>query len=462
MVYTSAIRPSKKMEENKKLSFFTKVCFGAGEIPGTTSKTVMGLLLMYFLTDVVGIVPAMAGAIFMIGRAWDGFTDPFMGMVTDRTRTRWGRRRPFFLLAAFPLGLAFFFLWYPYPLESQLAKACAYTIIYICYMTAITIYFVPYLGLMAELSDDYVERVSINNYRIFYSLVFGLLAAVIPKMVVDSFDDKRTGFMVAGAGVAVLISIVPFIVFGTTRERFQNRTEPRENLQIFRELSSVFKNKSFLSLLLIYLGSFAAINVIEGFVVYYMKYWIGREKEMPLLFVSVVISSALSLPLWIVLAKKIGKKNTAISGLLFWGVTQFGWLLLGPSTATSLVCLTGAVIGIGFGSAHSLPWAIFPDVMDQDELETGKRREGIFSGVMTFFMKLANSLAMFMVGLVLQAVGYVPNVPQKGLALQTMRYLMWGGPLVFILVALIAAFLFPITVERFQQIREELDSRRTE
>lgn len=447
------------MEERKRLSFFTKVCFGSGEIPGATSKTVMGMLLMYFLTDVVGIVPALAGAIFMIGRAWDGFTDPFMGMISDRTHTRWGRRRPFFLFSAIPLGLAFFFLWYPYSLEGQAAKAATYTIAYICYMTAITAYFVPYLGLMSELSDDYTERTSINNHRMFFSFLFGLIAAVIPKMIIDSFEDRRIGFMVAGAAVAVLLAVVPFIVFGTTHERFRHRTEQRKALEIFREFSTVFKNKSFRSLILIYLGSYAAINVIEGFVVYYMKYWIGREKEMPLLFVSVVVIAAASLPLWSVLTKKIGKKKTVIAGLVFWGVTQSGWLLLGPSSSTLLVCLVGAIIGIGYGCAHTLPWAMFPDVMDQDELETGKRREGVFSGVMTFLMKMANSLAMFMVGLVLQAVGYVPDVPQTGVALQAMRYLMSGGPLIFILIGLIGAFLFPITFQRYKQIREELDSR---
>jgi Na+/melibiose symporter-like transporter len=294
----------------------------------------------------------------------------------------------------------------------------------------------------------------------FFSFLFGLIAAVVPKMIIDSYADERTGFMVAGGVVGVLIALVPFIVFGTTHERFQHRVERRDAFALFRELPFVFKNKSFYSLVLINLGSYAAINVIEGFVLYYMTYWIGREREMPLLFVSVVIAAAASLPVWSILTKKIGKKYTAMAGLLFWGVTQCGWLLLSPSSSMLLVCLIGAIVGIGYGSAHTLPWAMFPDVMDLDELETGRRREGVFSGVMTFMMKMGNSLAMFMVGLVLQAVGYVPDVPQTGLALQTMRYLMFGGPLVFIAIGLIGTLLFPITVERFKQMRQELDSRR--
>lgn len=448
------------MDNNQKLPFTTKVCFGAGEITGTTSKTVMGMLLMYFLTDVVGIVPAMAGAIFMIGRAWDGITDPFMGMISDRTQTRWGRRRPFFIVAAIPIGLAYLMLWYPYPVVSHTGKSVIYTLLYIAYMTSITVYLVPYIGLMAELTDDYAERISVNNHRMFFSFLFGLIAAVIPKAIVDTFDDKRTGFLIAGAFVAVLITVVPFIVFAITKERFHDRAKMKERLNVFKELRTVFRNKSFVTLIMIYLGSFAAINVIEGFVVYYMKYWIGREKEMPILFVFVVVSSVLCLPLWVYLGKKIGKKRTAIVGLLAWGITQFGWLLLDSSTPSIVVFLTGAIIGIGYGGAHSLPWAIFPDVMDLDELETGERREGVYSGIMTFLMKLGNSLAMLLVGVVLQLVGYVPNVPQEGAALKAMPLIMCFGPLVFVALALIGAFLFPITLEQYQQIRKELDDRR--
>jgi sugar (glycoside-pentoside-hexuronide) transporter len=448
------------MNNDKKLPFFTKVCFGSGEIPGTTSKTVMGILLMFFLTDVVELEPVVAGGIFMVGRAWDGFTDPFMGMISDRTRTKWGRRRPFFLLAALPLALTYFLLWCPYTLESDTAKTILYAVLYMSYMTAITAYLVPYLGLMSELTDDYTERTSVNNHRMFFSFLFGLFAAVVPKMIVDSYEDERTGYMMAGILVAIMIGAVPFVVFATTHERFHERPKQTERLQLFRELFVAFKNRAFLYLVLLYVGSFAAINVVEGFVVYYMKYWIGREKQMPILFVAVVLASIISLPLWSFLTKKIGKKKTAIMGLTFWGVTQFGWVLLSPGSPPLVVYLTGAIVGIGYGSAHTLPWAIFPDVMDQDELETGVRREGVYSGIMTFLMKLANSLAMFLVGVVLQAVGYVPDVAQEGIALEAMRWVMCAGPLVFIALGLTGAFLFPITAERYRQIREELDARK--
>jgi len=447
------------MKKENRLSFLTKTFFGAGEIPGTTSKTMMGMLFMYCLTDVVGILPALAGTIFMIGRAWDGITDPFMGVISDRTRTRFGRRRPFFLMAAFPLGFFFFAMFNSFSLAAQWSKMIAYTSLYVLYMTAITVFTVPYLGLMAELTDDYAERTSVNNYRMFFSFIFGLAAAVLPKMLIDTYADKAHGFMVASLYVGLLIMIVPLIVFRATHERYE-KAPKSARLQIFAEFRTALSNRSFRSLIIIYMASFAAINVIEGFVVYYMKYWIGREKEMPILFVSVVIASVVTLPLWSVFSKKIGKKRTLLFGTLFWCVSQFFWLFLGPATSLTAICFVGALVGIGYGCAHTLPWAMLPDVLDYDELKTGQRREGIYSGIMTFLMKMGNSLAMFLIGLILQAVGYTPNVEQTGIALETMRLTMSFAPMIFLVICLMALLVYPITMETYKSIRHELDSRK--
>jgi sugar (glycoside-pentoside-hexuronide) transporter len=447
------------MKNDNKLTFLTKTFFGAGEIPGTTSKTMMGMLFMYFLTDVVGILPALAGTIFMIGRAWDGITDPFMGIISDRTRTRFGRRRPYFLIAAVPLGLFFFAMFNSFPLAAQWSKMAVYTTLYILYMTAITVFTVPYLGLMAELTDDYTERTSVNNYRMFFSFIFGLCAAVLPKMLIDSYDNKEQGFMIAALLVGIFIMIVPFLVFRATHERYE-KAPKSERLKVFSEFKTALSNKSFRSLIIIYMASFAAINVIEGFVVYYMKYWIGREKEMPILFVSVVLASVITLPLWSVFSKKIGKKKTLIFGTLFWSGSQFFWLFLSPASSLVTICIVGALVGVGYGCAHTLPWAMLPDVLDYDELRTGERREGIYSGIMTFLMKMGNSLAMFLIGLILQAVGYVPNVEQTGIALETMRLTMAFAPMSFLIVCLIALFVYPITKETYLNIRRELDGKK--
>lgn len=446
-----------------------------GEIPGTTAKTALGVIFMIYLTDVVGLAPALAGAVFMIGRAWDGFSDPMMGFITDRTRTRWGRRRPFFLIAALPMALVFYFMFFPFALGSQLQKMVVYTALYVLFMTFITAYMVPYLTMMTELTDDYSQRTSISNFRMFFSLCFGLFAVVVPEMIAKSYVPKelrqavkegletadatipylQQGYALAGTIIAILLIIFPVILFLTTKERYKDvKKAPR--LEIFKELKQLVKNRSFLLLLVIYVGSFAAINVIEGFVLYYIKYWIQDKSVFEILMVTVVLVSVFSLPVWTFMTRKIGKRNTTVFALAFWAATQLGWMLINKDTPHIIIYITGAIIGLGYGAAHTMPWAIFPDVMDQDELETGRRREGIYAGLMMLMMKTGNALAMFLIGVSLSAVGYVANQPQTGIALESIRVIMSFGPWIFIIPALIAAWFFPITPEKYREIWDEL------
>ncbi len=440
------------------ISLGTKIIFGTGEIPIVAAKTVMSILFLYYLTDVVDIPPAIAGTIFMLGRIWDAVNDPLMGIISDRTRTRWGRRRPYFLFTALPMGALFIIMFYPYAIADPLLRACAYGLAYIAFTTALTAYVVPYLGLMSELTDDYSERTSINNWRIVFSLVFGLAAAVLPKMLADSYDDAQRGYLTASLTVAAAVTIFPVVLFAGIRERARPPA-PRAGLEVFRHARAVIANKAFRSLLLIYVGCFAGINVIEGFVVYYMKYWIGREDEMPILFVCVVLSSLVSLPAWGALSRRIGKERTVIGGLGLWAVTQLLWIPLTPATPSSVVYLVGVVVGLGYGCAHVLPWAMFPDVIDYDELETGERREGLYSGVMTFAMKTGNALALWLIGWILQLSGYVANAEQTPTALGAIHYTMAAAPLLFIIIGLVAATKYPITRDRYTEIRAALDER---
>jgi len=181
---------------------------------------------------------------------------------------------------------------------------------------------------------------------------------------------------------------------------------------------------------------------------------------MWMLLLSVLSVAILSLPLWSFLTKKMGKKNMTMLGLILWAVPQLFWLLLQPDTSMVIVCLAGAAAGIGFGGANIFFWSIFPDVMDKVELETGKRREGVFSGFLFLLLKGSHSVSVFLIGLILQAVGYVANVPQTGMALEVMRLIYCFGPIIFIIVALIGAYFYPITPEKYLEIRKELDARK--
>ena len=432
-------------------SFVRKLAYGSGESVPVVANTVIGLYFLYFLTDIVGMSPALAGAIFMIGRAWDAFTDPAMGLISDRTRTKWGRRRPYFLFAALPLLIAYSFLWQEVDLNEPLTFIY-YTLLYMVFMTVMTMYHVPYVSMITEFSTDYMERTSINNFRIFFQLFFGLLAAVVPKIIADN-----SSFSTMALCVGIFIFIVALIQFTVTKE--SPVTAKFEKISFKAEFSSVFSNRAMRYLLFIYVGSYAAANVIEGFVIYYMKYYLNREVDMSILFVIVIGAGILSIPIWMKMTERIGKKHALIYGLVIWVVGQLGWLIVAPTSPTYLVYIIGIVVGVGYGVAHVLPWAMLPDVVDLDEINTGKKREGIYSGIMTFFMKLANSIAIFLVGLILQFSGYVANEVQSETTMTVIKWTMVLAPGIFVIMALIATILYPYSREDHEKFRKQIEER---
>ncbi|MNI43916.1 Inner membrane symporter YihP [compost metagenome] len=164
----------------------------------------------------------------------------------------------------------------------------------------------------------------------------------------------------------------------------------------------------------------------------------------------------LALPVWTQISRAFGKKKTIIWGLLLWAVSQLAWLVLTPGSPAYLVYLIGALVGIGYGVAHVVPWSMLPDVLDADELRTGARHEGLYSGIMTFFMKTSNSLAVFLIGILLEAAGYVPNEIQDGPARLTIRATMTLAPELFIVAGLIAACVYPLGKEEYLKNQEQL------
>lgn len=447
------------MRETNRLSFLNKVFFGSGEIVSVMAVTMIALYFMIYLTDVVGIPPIIAGAIFMIGRAWDALIDPVMGMISDRTKTRFGRRRPYFLIAALPIGFFFFLLWFPFASDNLWFQVLFYIVVYVLFMTAITIFYVPYLSLITEATHDYDERTSINNYRIFFQLFFGLVAATVPKMIADSYGDPQHGYMMMGASVALFILFIPFLLFKTTFERpLQNKVQAQKKNYVY-EFKSVFKNRYFRYLLFIYIGAYAAANVVEGFVMYYMKNWLNREIDMPILFVTVIGVGIISLPLWSKVSQRYGKKRALLLGLIIWAMAQVAFFIVTPASPTWLVYIIGAFAGLGYGVAHVIPWAMLPDVVDMDELETGEKREGLYAGVMTLFMKLTNSIAIFLIGVLLQLANYEANTILAEGTLQTIRSIMAFAPTLFIVIGLIATFAYPLTREQHAQVRTQIENR---
>ncbi len=204
----------------ERLSWRTKIMYGIGDTGFSLTMTIVTAYFAIFLTDVVGIMPGTAAIAIFIGRSWDYFNDPLVGHLSDRTRTRWGRRRPFLLFGAIPFALAFFLMWLHPAFESQVLLAIYYAVAYVLFDTAATFCYMPFFALTPELTSNYDERTSLTTTRMFFSIFASLVAFTIPLQIVGSFRPENAGRIALMGAIFAIVSAAPlWVVFFGTRER---------------------------------------------------------------------------------------------------------------------------------------------------------------------------------------------------------------------------------------------------
>jgi GPH family glycoside/pentoside/hexuronide:cation symporter len=390
--------------------------------------------------------------------------DPVTGYLSDRTRTRLGRRRPFLIGAALPLGLTFGLLWSP---PSHLGPTTAFLYMLFAFIlldTFFTLYATPYLALGAELSRDYHERTQISAWRAFFH-VLGLFAGgVIPGVVIASWADARpTGFAVMGFGTGAFMALVAVLTGSFARE-MPPEAQEREQLSwraFSGGMAATLRNPPFR----VMIATFAMILIAGGLnqtmVPYAFTYWLRRPTAVQGVIAVYLAASVLSLPLWTRLAHRLGK-DRALRLCMLWATVVLFSLPVALSPEMSdlrLGCLL-VLAGLGNGGWAVLPVAITADIVDHDELDTTQRREGAYFGIWTLVMKLSGGLAAGVVGVTLQLLHYVPNQPQAPGTLLGIKLLYGPIPAMFMLMALLIFLRFPLTRERHREIQVALASRR--
>ncbi|MCP4757533.1 MAG: MFS transporter, partial [Proteobacteria bacterium] len=220
---------------NEKLGLTTKIGFGVGDIYGGGSMVIIGFYYLFFLTDVLLITPALAGLAFLVSKIWDAISDPLMGIISDRTRTRFGRRRPYFLAGIVLVFASFVMLWYPVDFSREMHRFVYVVGAYLFFSTVITLVMVPYNALSSELTLDYNERTSLTTFRIFFSSFSSLVCAVVPLEIVKLFPDVRSGYIFMGVSFGLLFALPFLAVFFSTSERkeFQRKAEPLDLRKLF-------------------------------------------------------------------------------------------------------------------------------------------------------------------------------------------------------------------------------------
>lgn len=458
----------------------TKLAYGAGDLGTAITANLLIFYLSPFLTDVAGLPPALAGRTQLIGKIWDAVNDPLVGVLSDRTQSKWGRRYPWMILGAVPFGV-FFFLQWIVPrfsgniITNQWGLFWYYTLISILFNAFYTVVNLPYTALTPELTQDYNERTSLNSFRFVFSIGGSILSVLIVGAIAH-FIPNNLGrqYWVMGV-VGALLSVLPlYVCVGGTRAR-ANRVAAHHpelvkpvSVPFWEQLRIVLGNRPFLFVVGIYLCSWLSLQLTATILPYFVRSWMGLHN--PLAVVSAILAvqgTAMAfLFVWSWASGTVGKQMVYLLGMGFWVLAQVGLFILQPGQTVLLYVLAIAA-GIGVSTAYLIPWSMLPDVIEWDELQTGQRREGVYYSFIVFLQKVCLGVA---IALVLQGLGWAGYVKPEGsnlfpeqpvAVLEVIRWSIGPLPMVLLLIGMILAYFYPITREVHAQLLLSLEERRT-
>lgn len=440
----------------------------SSEIPGS----ILVFFLLFFLTNVAGLNPALAGAVLLVGKVWDALNDPLVGWLSDRTRSRLGRRYPWMLWGAVPMGLCFVLQWWVPPLSSQVGLFGYYSAIAFLFYAASTAVVVPYSTLAAELTRHYDERTSLVSFKAAFSIGSSIVGLILAQLIFATIADPRQKYLLMSAICGSLATLAVFLCVWGTYRRFREVESERALVArptappFWWQVRVAFSNRPFLYVVGIYVCSWLGLQVTAAMLPYFVVNWMGLPEQHFTQMALVVQGTALSTMLgWGWLGQKLGKRAIYCMGIPLTLIAQAGLFFLQPGQVGWMYGL-GALAGAGLATAYLVPWSMLPDVVDLDELNTGQRREGIFYGFVTQLKQIGAAIALFLVSTILAGSGLVsggadqPTLVQPDSALQAIRWLVAPVPSIVLIGGLVLAYFYPITRERHQQIVMQLGEKR--
>ncbi|MFV0576292.1 MAG: MFS transporter [Vibrio sp.] len=451
--------------DKREVKLKNMICWGAGDIVGNGTGTILGLWALYFYIQVAGLSPVQAGSIFAIGKIWDAINDPIIGYTTDNIRTKWGRRRVFLLFGA-PLMLLYSTIWisgfdYIY-----------YLMTYLCFNTAMSVLSIPWITLPSEMTSDHKIRTKMGSVRMVFSQSTAFLSALIPGLFLNYFADKQDAFMAMGATLSIIF-MIPWLVvyFGTWETPADELPEPdslsmlETMKKIYREMFSTFKLKTFRLHLLMYVGGFCALDTIGSLLVFFGVFIAGISEAQAGSALSIMsFAQFLGVFLFTWLAFKISNAKAYLVALAM----VLGSLILYTSLGASfsnpfyIFVAISILLGFGRGGINLIPWVNYNFMSDIDEALTGTKRAGIYGSVMQLARKVTAALALMLVSSSLQWVGFQSGQEnQTTAALSGLHWIFLALPIGFMLLAAWATMKYKLDAKANIMLNEELDRLRS-
>lgn len=427
----------------KAISNKIRAAYGIGDYAICLYWSGVGLYLLYFYTDVVGISPLYAGWIYAIGITWDAITDPFMGFIAERTRSKWGSYRPFIIFGSVPLALSFVLLFWVPPFEGTFLFIFL-LLVNIFHRSCFTIVSVPYSSLTARITDDSDERTKLTTARMLAASfgTFSISAAGFPIVLFFGSGNESTGFLFLGLiSGSIAILILAITVYFVKERTFDPVNQINANFKLIAK--SVSQNYPFwivFSSILI-LGSTALM--FNNNLIYFVKYSLDLHAYQGLILGTSGGFTLLAIPFWALLALRLGKRNSWLIAMV--------WLLIGflafyfyPTQSLSELLIILAFLGFGNGATGVLFWSMLPDTIEYGEWKTGIRTESSLYGFMTFAQKGAIGISALLLGIILTNIGFIPNETQSQETLDSLKMVMSWVPISGVILSLLMVIFYPI------------------
>ncbi len=432
--------------------------YASADMLGGGVFQIIATYFLAYLTFVEEINPALAGIAIMIGKIWDGISDPLMGIIVEKTRTRFGSIRPYLLIGTLPVFLSYFMLWYSFGLQNEIAKTVYYTFSYVLFSTAYTVVIIPYEALLPKMVDSYNERTNYITMRMIFSGIACVVSTYLYEFIINrgssGLSPELEGrFALMGIVLGLFFSLPVLVTFIGTREKAPiSDRKPATFGQILFQYYDILRSGSYRKFF--FMGIFSAF--MSGMLLTGMSFFsliiLSQDKILGLSVITIIITikgftEIAFFPVNVFLMKKFSKQMPYITDIPLIILACIIGLFIPLRSCALPFIISISLLGMGMSCLGFVPMALLPDLSDIDELIFGTRREGLCAGLATLIRKISGGISIFVTGLILSAHGLKADRPDS--VTQTARE-MWGVKIIYAIIPIICCIIILIIVRSYR------------
>lgn len=456
------------MSVKKEHSLLSRMAYGAADIYGGGAFVVISTFYTVFLTKAQSMPAAMAGTIPLIGKIWDAVTDPMMGNICDRTKSKYGAKRFYIMAGSLLSALTFILMWISAPMQSMGAKYTFYVLMYMLFSTGFTIVMVPYNGLLPDMIDDYTERSRYSAVRMVFSTLGAILAGLIPTILIRDNTNPKPYLIVALIFGVIFTAAILTTFFGTWEKQKEPVSVPLKDS--FVQSFTVYKSRSFQMFIAIFLLGQGAADFVTGLAVYYVDDVLNAYGggNFTILMGVLLVAQFAGTIIFGQIMQRTSKTFPILVGFPIRIAATLAMLAFSHEGANfTVILILSFIVGLGMAASSTSIYAILSDMADVDELITSISRPGTCSGMATFIRKIATGLSSAVIGLMLGMIGYDEIAASSGLrqaaSVQSgIAYIYIFVPVILMALTIFVALKFPMKQREFEIIRKEIARRKGE